>query len=118
MGLRWEVLRTVFRGPEIATIMATLEEVSLDLGERFRFRELMNRLRLAPNGRKLGRSSRYWKRTPLFGRNGRPHIGFPVILPPPLPGGRIFRMVTGRWRSRAEMPQSARAAENRQVDWD
>ena len=53
MGLRWEVLRSLFRGPEIATIMATLEDVSLDLGERFRFRELMNRLRLAPNRRKL-----------------------------------------------------------------
>jgi hypothetical protein len=54
MDLRWEVLRTVFRGPEIATIMATLEEVASDPGERFRFRELMNRLRLEPNRRKLG----------------------------------------------------------------
>lgn len=53
MGLRWEVLWNVFRGPEIATIMATLEEFSLNLGERFSFRELMNSLRLASNRRKL-----------------------------------------------------------------
>ena len=54
VDLQWQLLRCHLRGPEMATLIYAIEQVLQDPGERFRFRELMNRLSVSSNRRKMG----------------------------------------------------------------
>jgi hypothetical protein len=54
IDLRWQLLRCHLRGPEMATLIRAIEQILQDPGERFRFRELMNRLSVSSNRREIG----------------------------------------------------------------